>query len=221
VVLTQDPARRANRALAAAQASLEAGAFEAALALVATAGAAPVDELQRARIDLVRAQLAFASSRGSEATPPLLAAARRLGPLDISLARETYVDAFSAALFGARLNDSVRVPDVAQAARAAPRRSDTDPTAADLLLDGLVALSEDYETAVPVCRRALQKLSGEKIGPKERLRWLWQGVVVALETWDDESAYLLCCTSRDTARRTRTTGISFHRIGRTSGMECE
>ena len=80
--------------------------------------------MQRAQIDLLRAQLAFASSRGTDATPLLLAAARRLERLDISLARETYVDAFSAALFGARLNELVGVPEVAQAARAAPRRSD-------------------------------------------------------------------------------------------------
>jgi DNA-binding CsgD family transcriptional regulator len=204
VVLTQDHARRANRALAAAQASLEVGAFDAALALLATAAAAPVDELHRARIDLLRAQLAFASSRGTEATPGLLAAARRLGPLDISLARETYVDAFSAALFGARLNDTVGVADVAQAARAAPRGSDADPTAADLLLDALVALTEDYEAAVPVCRQALQRLSREKIAAKERLRWLWLGGVVALETWDDESAYLLSHHNVESARETGT-----------------
>ena len=68
----------------------------------------PLDELQRARLDLLRAQLAFASSRGNEATPLLLAAARRLEPLDLKLARETYLDAFSAALFGARLNDTRR-----------------------------------------------------------------------------------------------------------------
>jgi DNA-binding CsgD family transcriptional regulator len=124
--------------------------------------------------------------------------------LDISLARETYVDAFAAALFGARLNDSVRVPDVAQAARAAPRRSDPDPAAADVLLDALVALTEDYETAVPACRQALQKLSGETVAPKERLRWLWLGGVVALEMWDDENAYLLSHRNVESARETGT-----------------
>ena len=75
-------------------------------------------------IDLLHAQLAFVSSRGTDATPLLLAAARRLEPLDISVARETYVDAFSAALFGARLNGSVGMPEVAEAARAAPRPPD-------------------------------------------------------------------------------------------------
>jgi hypothetical protein len=83
VALTVEPAHRAERALAAAQASLRAGAFDAALGLLATAEAGPMDESQRARIDLLRAQLSFASSRGTQATPLLLAAARRLEPLDI------------------------------------------------------------------------------------------------------------------------------------------
>jgi DNA-binding CsgD family transcriptional regulator len=204
VALTQDPARRCERALAAAQASVLAGGFDDALWLLATAEAGALDELQRARIELLRAQLAFAASRGTEATPLLMAAARRLEPLDISLARETYVDAFSAALFGARLNDTVGVPEVARAARGAPRRSDDEPATVDLLLDALVALADDYDTAVPRCREALQRLSGEGVSPKERLRWLWQACVVALEVWDDESAYVLSHRSVDIARETGT-----------------
>ena len=47
--LTLDPARRAQRALAAAQAKLQAGALDAALFLLAMAQAGPRDELQRAR----------------------------------------------------------------------------------------------------------------------------------------------------------------------------
>ena len=54
VALTEDPARRADRALAAAQASLQAGEFDAALGLVATAEAGPLDEFQRALVDLLR-----------------------------------------------------------------------------------------------------------------------------------------------------------------------
>ena len=155
-------------------------------------------------MDLLRAQLAFVSRRGAEATPLLLAAARRLEALDVSFARETYLDAFSAALFGARLNDTVGVKDVARAARAAPRRVDDEPTAADLLLEALVALTEDYETAMPRCRDALRKLTGDKVSPKERLRWLWQGCVLALEAWDDASAYFLSQHSVQIARDTGT-----------------
>ena len=202
--LSPGPGRRCERSLAAAQASLEAGAFTDVRGLLATAEAGVLDELQRARIELVRAQLAFASSRGNEATPLLLSAARRLEPLDLSLARETYVDAFSSALFGARLNDTVGVSEVAQAARAAPRRSDGEAATADLLLDALVTLAEDYEAAVPPCREAVQRLSGDEVSHKERLRWLWQGCVIALEIWDDESAYLLSSHSVDIARETGT-----------------
>src|SRR5271165_925986 len=58
--LTVDPARRAERALAAARASFQAGAFETALGLVATAEAGPLDEFQRAWVDLVRGNIALA-----------------------------------------------------------------------------------------------------------------------------------------------------------------
>lgn len=202
--LTPDPARRVQRALDAAFANMLAGTFDTARTLITTASDGPADEPQRARIDLLRAQLAFASSRGTEATPLLLAAARRFESLDVNLARETYLDTFSAALFGARLSESIGVRDVGEAARTAPRQTDHDATVADLLLDGLVALTDEYAAGIPLCRKALQKLSEEGVSPQERLRWLWQGCVVALELWDDETAYLLSHHSVQIARRTGT-----------------
>jgi hypothetical protein len=63
--LTLDPARRAQRALAAALAKHAAGAPDAALELLATAEAGPLDELERARVDLLGAQI-VALSRGSD-----------------------------------------------------------------------------------------------------------------------------------------------------------
>ena len=201
--LTPDPRRRVQRALDAAFANVQAGTFDIARTLITTASHGPIDEPQRAHIDLLHAQLAFASSRGTEATTLLLAAAQRLELLDVDLARETYLDALSSALFGARLNGIVGVPQIAQAARAVPRRPENEPTAADLLLDGLVTVTDDYQTGVPLCREALQQLLGNRSSPKERLRWLWQGCVVALELWDDEAAYLL---SHNNVRMARQTG---------------
>jgi DNA-binding CsgD family transcriptional regulator len=200
--LTPDPAQRVRRAVDAAFASVPAGAFDTARTLLAIARGGPVDELQRARIDLLGAQLAFVSSRGNEATRLLLAAARRLEPLSPELARQTYLDAFSAAQFAARLNDGVGIAEVARAARAAPRRTDDEPTAGDRLLDAFSELTEDYETAVPRCRDALRTLRGVNISTRERLRWLWQGCVLALELWDDESAYALSDHHLQIARRT-------------------
>jgi len=202
--LTPDPARRRERALVAAGASVQAGDFTAARRLLAMADAGPLGDFQRAQVDLLQAQLAFVSSRGTDAIALLLAAARRLETLEVSIARETYVDAFSAALFGARLNGSVGIPEVADAARAAPRAPQVEPSSADLLLDAMVALADDYDTAVPRCREAILRLSGEKASPKERLRWLWQGCVLALEIWDDEHALSLSRSSVQIARETGT-----------------
>ena len=204
VSLTDDPARRSGRALLAAQASIQAGAFDAADGLLTTAEAGSPGEFQRALIDLMRAQLAFASSRGNEAMPLLLAAARRLEPLDPRLARETYVDAFSAALFGARLNEGAGIAQIADAARAAPRPADGEASAADLLLDALVALSGEYGAAVAPGRAALRKLSSDAVTHQERLRWLWQGCVIALELWDDDHAWTLSHRSVEIARETGT-----------------
>src|ERR687891_507515 len=135
VGLTPDPARRAQRALAAARAKHLAGAPDAALALLATAQAGPLDDLGRARVDLLRAQLAFAASRGRDPLLLLMRAAKRLEPLDAARARETYLDALTAAQFAGRLARNGGVREVAQAARAAPE-APTLAYAGDALLKG-------------------------------------------------------------------------------------
>src|SRR5918994_3861756 len=60
VELTADPARRVERARAAAEASLHAGAFDAALGLIGTAEAGPLGDFQRARGDFLRGEVAAA-----------------------------------------------------------------------------------------------------------------------------------------------------------------
>ena len=97
--LTLDPVRRAERALAAAQAKYQAGAFDAIPGLLTAAEAGPPDQLRRARADRLRGQVAFSSSRGSDVPPLLLKAARQFESLDPRLARETYLDALAAATF--------------------------------------------------------------------------------------------------------------------------
>src|SRR6476661_3552958 len=82
-MLTLDPTHRGERVLAAAQAKLEAGAADAALQLLAMMQTGRLDELQRARVDLLKAQIAFAINRGSDAPPLLLKAAKRLESLDL------------------------------------------------------------------------------------------------------------------------------------------
>jgi outer membrane PBP1 activator LpoA protein len=96
--LTRDPRRRVERALAAAQASLHAGEFDAALRLLDTVESTSVDTLERARIELIRAQITFVSGSPRDAPLLLLNAAMRLEPLHVDLARQTYLDAWGAAM---------------------------------------------------------------------------------------------------------------------------
>jgi DNA-binding CsgD family transcriptional regulator len=187
--LTLDPARRARRALAAAQAKHQAGAPDAALGLLATAQAGPLDELQRARGDLLRAQIAFASSHGRDAPPLMLSAAKRLEALDAGLARETYLEAFTAALFVGRLSPAVG--DVARAARMAPAPL-VQARAPDLLLDGLALLvTEGYAAGTPALRRALLAVRSQDIVAEEGLSWLWLAERAAMAVWDDETWHIL------------------------------
>jgi DNA-binding CsgD family transcriptional regulator len=196
--LTPDPARRGMRALAAAEAMLRAGAFDTALVLLTTAEEAPLDVLPRARIALLRAQIAFASSHGSEAAPLLLAAARRLEPLDDALARETYLEAFSAAILAGRTGGR-RGAEVARAARRLPppHRS----RMGDLLLDSLTALFTDgYAAATPIRQRAMRAFRSDDLTVEEGLRWLWLASSEAAKLWDDESWSVLSARHVDMAR---------------------
>ncbi|MCU1656529.1 MAG: LuxR family transcriptional regulator, partial [Pseudonocardiales bacterium] len=170
--LTPEPARRAKRALAAAQLMAQAGAFDAALRLLATAEAGPLEELQHAQVDLLRGQIAVASSRGKDAPPLLLKAAQRLEPIDVRLARETYLEALSAALYAPRFVTDRALQEVAEAARAAPAAS--RPTASDLLLDGQSLLvTEGYAAAAPTLKRAVSAFSAKDLSAEDGQRWLW------------------------------------------------
>ncbi len=185
--LTPDPARRAARALAAAEAKQEAGAPEAGLRLVAMAQVGPLDELQRARADLLRARIAFAQNRGRDAPPLLLRAAEQLEPLDVGLARETYLEALAAAQFAGRLAVDGGVSEAAAAARGAPPPLG-EPRPLDLLLDGLALLIGDgYGAAVPKLRQALAAFRREDLSGEETLRWSWLACRTAIDLWDFET----------------------------------
>jgi len=187
VELTGEPVRRPERALAAAQANLQAGAFDAATELLALAAAGPLDELQQARADLVRGQIAFASGGGSDAPALLVKAARQLEPLDAALARQTYLDAWLAAMFAGRFADAGDLHEVSQAARSAPPPAGA-PRPYDLLLDGLAVLvTEGRAQAAPLLRRSARVFAEEEIPMAERLRWSPVAAVAAGTVWDEQS----------------------------------
>jgi DNA-binding CsgD family transcriptional regulator len=198
--LTPDPAHRVQRELTAAQANHEAGASEAALKLLTAIEAGPLDELQRARLERLRAQLAFALRRGSNAPPLLLAAAKRLEPLNAELARETYLEALAAAIFAGRLGSARGVLEVAEAARAAP----PGPRPArpiDLLLDGLTSrFTDGYAAGVPPLRQALDAVSRDEGHTEDDTRWLWLACRIAPDLWEDEAWHELATRQLKLAR---------------------
>ncbi|HET6549910.1 MAG TPA: LuxR C-terminal-related transcriptional regulator, partial [Solirubrobacter sp.] len=190
--LTSDPARRGARALDAAEAKFDAAAPDAALELLAAAEMTPLDELQRARLERLRAQIAFTRTRGSDAPPLLLDVAKRLETLDPGLAREAYLEAFSAEIFAGRLSNGRGVRHMAETARTAPPRP--GPTRAiDLLVDGLVTRYTDgYAAGVAPLVRALAAFTREDGRGDGDMRWLWLACPVAPEPlapdlWDDDS----------------------------------
>lgn len=203
--LTPDPAPRGARALAAAQAKLDAGAPDAAHELLASAELTPLDELQRARLQRLRAQIAFARKRGSDAPPLLLDAAKRFEPLDAVSARETYLEAFGAAIFAGRECRESGVIEVAEAARAAPAAPNR-PRPIDVLLNGLARrFTERYEKSVPTLTRALRAFAERDERGDDRLRWLWVACPVtpeplAPELWDDETWHELTNRAVNLAR---------------------
>jgi DNA-binding CsgD family transcriptional regulator len=186
--LTTEPWRRAERALAAAQAHLHAGAFEAALALLAEVDAVAVDELQRGRSERTRGQVEWASQGGREASVLLLQAAHRLEPLDVSLARETYLEAWLASFMaGSYARPEGLLPEVSKAARAAPRPVHA-PRPCDLCLDGMATVVTDGRAAgAPSLRTAVDMFLTDHVSAGEWLQWGPVANTAACMLWDGQS----------------------------------
>jgi DNA-binding CsgD family transcriptional regulator len=201
VELTPQPARRARRALEAAQAKREAGAPDAARRLLAIAQGGPLDELEWARAELLRAQLTARPAYDRNGRMLLLDAARRLEPLDAGLAREAYREAFGAALTAGRLGPADGMTQIAEAIQAAP--ASRPPRATDLLLDGLAALvTGGHAVGAPMLKRALSAFRDEAVPAADALRWLPFACRMSRAAWDDESWHVLSGRLIELARQT-------------------
>ncbi|WP_345542168.1 LuxR C-terminal-related transcriptional regulator, partial [Phytohabitans rumicis] len=200
--LTPDPARRGARAVAAARATFEAGAADAATELLATAEMAPLDELQHGRLTRLRGQILVARRRGGDALPLLLDAARRLERVDGGQARETYLEAIGAAFFAGPLIDRGGVRAVAEAARTAPP-GPQPPRLVDVLLDGLATrYAEGYVEGAPLLKQALRAVRRDAGHDADAvMRWLWLTWLVAGDMWDDEAWHELTTQAVRAARQ--------------------
>jgi hypothetical protein len=176
VALTLEPARRVDRALAAARASVQAGAFDSALRLLAAAEAGPLGGFQRAQVELVRGDVAFASGLGGDAPSLLLKAAGELARFDLELARETYLKAWGAGVF----SGGDVLLEICRAVRTLPVAV---PRPVDLLLDGLALLITDgHAAAAPTLRRAAEALAD--ISVEDVLQWGWAARAASALIWD-------------------------------------
>jgi hypothetical protein len=205
--LTPDPAERGRRAVAAAQAKFDAAASDAALELLALAELASLDELNRARLERLRAEIVFARTRGGAAPALLLGAAWRLEPLDAAMARETHLEAMAAAMFAGRLGDDPGVREAAKAAQNAPP-APQPPRAIDLLLDGLATrFTDGYAAGVPPLRTALDAFCRLDGLTTRDVRWLWLACRLAQDVWDDELWQVLATRGVRNARETGALGV--------------
>ena len=199
--LTPDPARRGARALAAARAKFAAAPPDAAYELLAMAELGRLDELQRAELARLRAQMAFAERRGGDAPRLLLDAAKKLGPLDSGLARETYLEALGAAISAGRLGRGLTAQEAAEAVRTGAPPAPQPPRPLDLLLDGAATrLTEGYVAGVPPLRRALDSLRRHG-GRSEADIMGWLPLAsLAPELWDDATWHELTARAVGLAR---------------------
>ena len=218
-LLTREPARRAQRLLAAARAQRAGGALDDALGLLVAVEAGPEDALRAAETEHLRGQIALDQRRGSDAVRLLLSAARRFEPLNPALARETHLEAlWEAAMWTGRAGhpghpgpaDGVR--EAAAAASAAPP-GPGPPRAVDVLLDALaLRFTRGYAAAVPALTRALELVLALDVEGGEAGRWLLPSggrisQIIALELWDFDSWHALAARQ---ARLARDAGALVH-----------
>ncbi|MFL5899675.1 MAG: AAA family ATPase, partial [Solirubrobacterales bacterium] len=198
--LTPDPERRAFRGLAAAEAALISGAPEAALGQLAIAESHDLDEFQRALAELLRAAATFTLYRGTDGPELLLQAAKRMEPFDVDLARDTYLEAFSAALYTGGPQGKAVMLKVARVAETAPR-PEGQSRKGDLLLDCRTSFAiNGYAATVPLARRTVAAFCSEDVSVEEGMRWMWLAEITAIELWDDTSGDILTTRHAEMAR---------------------
>jgi DNA-binding CsgD family transcriptional regulator len=205
--LTPDPARRGARALAGAHAKIDAAAPEAASTLLDMAELCPLDDYARARFQRLRAQIAFSLSRGSDALPLLLDAAKALAAFDTDLARDTRLEVFAAAIYAGHPGDDPGVQQLAAAALAAPRPA-RPSDAIDALGRGLaIVFTAGFQAGAEPLRLALEAFRRADDSEVEVNRWFWLACRMAFDLWDERLSGELASRGLRLAREAGALGI--------------
>ncbi|MDX6591930.1 MAG: hypothetical protein QOJ13_1126 [Gaiellales bacterium] len=213
--LTPSQAPRVDRMIAAAEAELAAGSTDRAVALLAGAEPLTVDEIQHAKALRLRAAITFAMGDNSRTVQLLAHAAYAFEPFDPRLARDTYLEAMEAAIYGGSLGSPGAILAVARAAEGVSHTPEVEAAAADDLLEGLAAMFTDrYEDAVPVLRRAL-----EGVHAGTDLRWFGLSTHAATDLWDEDWAHALATRRVVLARETGAMTVLVNGLGSLGGYE--
>jgi DNA-binding CsgD family transcriptional regulator len=205
--LSPDPSGRATRLLAAASAKRDAGALDAALRLLSAVDSETLDDFGRARVEMLRGQIAFDQRGAREAARLLAGAARRLEPVAISLARKTHLEALGAAMWVGDRDGPAGMRTTAEAALLTPAPPGS-PAASDVLLDAFaLLLTEGHGAAAPSLRRALDLVLAPHVATDDHGHWLWfavtgNAVTVAQELWDADAWHALAARHEQFARDT-------------------
>jgi DNA-binding CsgD family transcriptional regulator/tetratricopeptide (TPR) repeat protein len=198
--LTLDPATRVQRTILAASAQVEAGGLDAAAVLLAAAKAGPLNELDRARIELLRGYSSHAWGNSSDAANLLFHAAKRLEDIDARLARETYIGALGSAAYATTELRGATQMEIAMAAREAPAAPSPDRPV-DLLLEGYALIVTDGPAAAaPVLRQAVAAFRHAPVSDEEAMRWFGYPVGAATLLWDYDDLHWLSARQVDAVR---------------------
>jgi ATP/maltotriose-dependent transcriptional regulator MalT len=121
-----------------------------------------------------------------------------LSPLERRLSRETYLDAWSSALFAGSLAGDIGMAEVSREARVAlaGEGAASGPGVAerpaDVLLDGFsLAFTAGRDEAVPVLSRAATAFAGDQVSVEEVLRWGWLATAAAVMAWDFDTCLVV------------------------------
>jgi DNA-binding CsgD family transcriptional regulator len=203
--LTPDSSRRSHRELEAATNKQLAGASQEALRLLASAGAGPLEPLDRARRTLLQGLIELDLMHAVAALPLLLDAAKQFEPLDPALSRDAHVAALLAAHIAGRFGPGMR--EVASAVLQAPPVPD-EPRAVDLIVDGLAArFTGGYVGSLPALRTALGALRDEGERKGVSVRWPWFARRVAAELFADDTWHYFASRSVQRAREAGALGL--------------
>jgi DNA-binding CsgD family transcriptional regulator len=198
--LSRDPVRRAERTLAAAHAHLDAGAPDAAAALLDTVARNPDNDVTPAEVELLRGRIAYVRHRDGNGPAFMLSAARHLAATDPHRSRDCFLDAVEMALVVGRASGVMDM--VIEAARAAPPIAGPPD-----ILDTLVLLTTDGH-------RAAADQVRELLG--ERAQWSVRPALagmLAVEFWDVDAHDLITDWVLGAARRSGSPLTLRHGLG--------